>query len=488
MPHGYCYNWNSSLVYLHVISDSLIALSYFAIPFALIYFVRRRQDLPYQWIFLLFGVFIIACGSTHLMEIWNVWHADFWFSGLVKAFTAIASLITAGLLIRLVPAALKLPGREVLLWNEERFRRLVEGVKDYAIYMLDPDGLVVSWNPGAERIKGYTAREIIGKHFSSFYSSEDVELGAPARNLEAANREGTHESEGWRVRKDGSRFWASVLITALRDETGSLHGYTKITRDITERREAEEKIRVLTSNLAARADELESANKELEAFTYSVSHDLRAPLRAIDGFSKVLLEDCSSQLVGEGKRLLNVIISNVRKMSNLIDDLLAFSRLSRKELRPVRIDMGALLQEAFEEIRAQTQQQLPIRLAVDSLPPALGDRAMLRQVFVNLLSNGVKFSSKSPETIIQITGVKQDGFLVYSIRDNGVGFNPKYAHKLFGVFQRLHSVEEFEGTGVGLAIVKRIVQKHGGQVWADGSENAGATFHFSLPAEVTNES
>ena len=300
MPHGFCYLWNAKLVWLHVVSDSLIALAYLFIPITLVYFIRKRRDVPFNWMFVCFGLFILACGATHAMEVWTLWHADYWLSGAVKAFTALVSVPTAILLVRMIPQALALPSPEAmrreiearksaqeslheakaelemrvaertaeltkanqvlvlevaerarveeeLRRSEERFRLLVDTVRDYAIFMMDPDGDVTSWNSGAEHIEGFKADEIIGQHFSRFYPPEEAQRGRPQALLNVAVAEGRCEDEGWRVRKDGSRYWANVVITAVHDKRGHLVGFSKITRDLTERKRAEEERQTLVA-------------------------------------------------------------------------------------------------------------------------------------------------------------------------------------------------------------------------------------------------
>ncbi len=229
--------------------------------------------------------------------------------------------------------------QKALRESEERVRLMIESIRDYAIVMLDPNGQVVTWNKGAQRIKGYTADEIIGRHFSCFYPKEDAERGFPRKKLAEATAKGRIEDEGWRVRNDGRRFWANVIITSIREQSGKLLGFVKVTRDLTSRREAEEKIAQLNSDLNRRAAELETANKELEAFSYSVSHDLRAPLRHIDGFVKLLEKQAAETMDERGRRYLGIIANSARHMGNLIDDLLVFSRMSRTELH--RIKRGA---------------------------------------------------------------------------------------------------------------------------------------------------
>jgi len=240
----------------------------------------------------------------------------------------------------------------------------------------------------------------------------------------------------------------------------------------------------LHANLALRATQLEAANKELESFSYSVSHDLRAPLRAIDGFSKMLQNALKETLDAEGERLLAVIRDNTQKMGQLIDDLLAFSRMGSAPLTARRVDMRSLARDVFDEVQAGSGRERPVQLVLGELPPAWGDHALLRQVWINLLSNAVKYSGKREQPVVEVSGQASSSENVYSVKDNGAGFDMRYADKLFGVFQRLHSAEDFPGTGVGLANVQRVVQRHGGRVWAEGQVNGGATFSFSLPKEA----
>jgi len=236
----------------------------------------------------------------------------------------------------------------------------------------------------------------------------------------------------------------------------------------------------LERRIHERTAQLEAANRELEAFSYSVSHDLRAPLRAIDGYTRILLEDYQQLLDDEGKRICSVISEGAHKMSDLIDDLLTFSRLGRSALNPSNIDMEAMAGAVFQELTT-AQSRKRIDFQVDSLPPAVGDPALLRQVWVNLLSNSVKFSQKKKRAVIRVRGEKSENETVYSVQDNGVGFDMQYVDKLFGVFQRLHSVKDFEGNGVGLALVQRVILRHGGRAWAEGETGKGATFYFTLP-------
>ena len=504
----------------------------------------------------------------------------------------------------------------VLRESEERFRLLVEGVRDCAILMLDPDGRVASWNAGAESIKGYRAGEIIGRHFSCFYSAEDVARGAPAENLTVAASAGRYEVEGWRVRKDGSRFWANVLVTALRDEEGRLRGYAKLTRDVTARRQAEEalrqsaqrlrlhveqtplavvewdldlrvvrwnraaerifgytaaeaigrhasfivpqsarrnvdgmsqmllapeggyrsttenvhkdgrvllcawyhtplvdadgavigmasladdvtdrtraeaEIRALNAELERRVQErthqLEEANRELETFSYSVSHDLRAPLRHVQGYVGMLTRAAGGELSEESRRYLRTIADASREMGVLIDDLLSFSRMGRMELSLGSVNLDGLVRECVGGLET-TIRDRRIVWKIPPLPSVTGDRATLKLMVSNLLDNAVKYTRPRDPAEIEVgCGGSEHDQLIFFVRDNGVGFDPAYAHKLFGVFQRLHRADEFEGTGIGLANVRRIVSRHGGRTWADGTPDRGATFYFTLRADRSN--
>ncbi len=356
--------------------------------------------------------------------------------------------------------------------NEEPFRLFVSNVHDYAILILDTAGNVVSWNIGAERIKGYRAEEITGRHFSAFYTAEDIERGKPALALKTAEETGRAEDEGWRVRKDGSKFWANISITALRDGRGELHGYGKVTRDMTERKKHEEAMRVRTA-------QLEIANKELEAFCYSVSHDLRAPLRAIDGFSQAVLEDCGDQISSKGKQHLQRVRAASNRMGLLIDDLLNLSRITRAEMKLESVNISHMADEIARELRAE-QPDRKAQFVIAQDLRAECDPRLVQVALQNLIGNSWKFASKQEQTRIEIGRNNSNGSPSFYITDNGAGFDPAHAERLFGAFQRLHSVSEFPGTGIGLATVQRIINRHGGKIWAKAEVDHGATFYFTL--------
>lgn len=372
--------------------------------------------------------------------------------------------------------------KQNLIKSENLYRRMVDEVEDYAIILLDKTGNILTWNKGAQKIKGYKAEEIIGKNFKLFYTEEDQQKKHPENLLRIAVKKGKSIEEGWGRKKDGSLFWSNVTITALHDDDGNIIGFTKVTHDLTDRHETDNKIKELHKELADRKVKEQTAhliaiNEELEAFSYSISHDLRAPLRAIHSYSKILIEDYAEKLDKDAVDTINVILRNTVKMTELIDQLLAFSRLGRKALTIRKIDMNDLVQTVIDE---NPRERPGMQFKIDNLPPVMGDYILIKQVWTNLISNAIKYSRKKPMSEIEIGSFADKGFYIYYIKDNGVGFDMKYYNKLFGVFQRLHAQDEFEGIGVGLAFVKKIIKHHGGKVWAESKEGEGTTFFFKL--------
>lgn len=371
--------------------------------------------------------------------------------------------------------------------SEERFRTLVEGVNDYAIYMLDPEGRVTTWTSGAENIEGYSAAEVIGKSLATFFTPEDVRDDVPARLLKRAEMEGKSVNEGWRVRKDGSRFWSHGTITALRDENGKLYGFSKIAQDLTNIRKTQEQVRGLNEELEKRVRErtaeLEIALKELEAFSYSVSHDLRAPLRHIVGYAGLLQNEAGAKLDESSRQHLQTIAASAKSLGELIDALLSFSRMGRAEFHRQSVDLTSAVEKARQELSEDAVGR-QVDWKIGPLPTVQGDPIMLRQVVVNLLSNALKYTRKRERAEIEIGATDTAEEITVFVRDNGVGFDMEFAGKLFGVFQRLHPASEFEGIGIGLANVSRIIRRHDGHVRAEGTVDGGATFYFSLPKQT----
>jgi PAS domain S-box-containing protein len=657
MPHGHCYLWQPSLVWLHVLSDSLIALAYFSIPITLVYFIRKRKDLPFNWIFVCFGVFILACGATHAMEVWTLWHATYWLSGGIKALTALVSVPTAILLVRLIPQALALPSPEALRReiierkhaeeelqtaknelelrveertaelqaaneellaeivrrieteeqlrrSEERFRLLVESVKDYAIFGLDPAGQVISWNAGAKHIEGYEAAEVTGQHFSLFYPQEDLDLGKPQMELQVAAAEGRVEENGWRVCKGGSRFWANVVITAMRDPQGQLVGFSKIIRDLTESkcaeealRESEEQLRLaqnasgsgvwdwnprtdlatwseqhsrifgvepgdrnhtwatfldgvhfedrsriqsavlealrpdgaleveyriqrpdgevrwvtskgrthcdtagrpirmigLTQDVTERK-RLEQALLQMQTelahlsrvltmgeLTSSIAHEVNQPLAAVvanaDACRRWLdaqppnidkARECAAWIVNEGNRASEVV-QRIRALS--------------KKTSPHRdkLDINELVREVIGLVGtalAKNHVSLDTDLPTD-LPVVFGDRVQVQQVILNLITNGIDAMSSitGRRELLLSTKATGENELLISVRDCGTGLAPELASHVFQPFFTTKPM----GMGLGLSISRRIIEGHGGRLWASPNPLHGVTFQFTLP-------
>jgi PAS domain S-box-containing protein len=777
MPHGYCYLWNSQLVWLNVLSDSLIALSYFTIPFGLLWFVRKRQDFPFRSVLKLFGVFIVACGATHLMEVWNLWHSEYWLAGAIKAVTDVASMATAAALAFVLPKAVALPGvgawnaanaelrreiqerqeleanlrkneatfreqsellelihdaifvrnlkNEIVFWNraaerlygwskieaegrtthfllatqfpydlslieaavlktgywegelrhrtrdgrevvvssrwalrtgengepigvlesnrdltklkaeERRFENLLEAAPD-AIVIVNGAGLIQIVNAQTEKLFGYSRDELIGmpveilvpqaihsKHATNreAYSqhpqpramgvgldlrgrrkdgqefpveislspletpsgtlisssirdvtdrrrleqdlrdaNEFLEQRVAARTYELATanselintqellrmahkvaRIGTFDldkqtntafwspemedvyglnpgqfdqrHESWRAlilpddlaqadllsvkaqtdgrplhvefrirRPDGQIRWIASRAKFMCDSTGKLVRIVGVNLDITEQKNQQEEISALNASLeqrvAERTAELVRSNNELESFSYSVSHDLRTPLRHIDGFARILNEEFAGELPEEGRHFLDRILKATTHMGHLIDDLLNLARIGRKEIARQDVRMSDLVKQSLTDLRIDAQRAIEWR--IETLPALNCDPGLIKLVFANLLSNAAKFTQNHASAVIEVGSSLTAGEITLFVRDNGVGFDPQYADKLFGVFQRLHKQEEFPGTGIGLATVQRIVHRHGGRIWAESAPDRGATFYFTL--------
>jgi len=616
LPHGFCFLWNPGLLWLNVISDSLIALTYFLIPIALIRILRKRDAFRFNAVVACFAGFIILCGVTHVMEVVTLWHPVYWVSGSLKACTAAISILALVLLIRVTSDLLAVPteladrrfrelidyapdailqadpqgvivianrtaetmfgytreqligskvdlllpeanrgahrghrehfqrsgasrpmgkgmgvlharrkdgslfpvevglspvnieGRvhvtamirdvtdrkaaeQLLRRNEDTMRLLVDGVKDYAILMLDPAGHITTWNAGAERIKGYTAEEIIGKHFSLFYPPEDVAAGRPIRELEIATREGRFEEEGWRVRKDGTRFLANAVVTALLDDAGRLLGFGKVMRDVTEKRAAEE-------HLLQMAIELERSNaldqfrqKEMvikENFLSHVSHELRSPLTSIYSFSTLILDGLAGEVTPQQQEYLQIIMRNVDQLLSMIEDLLedTLVREARLKVHPQSASVAEAIEYAVDTLRG-TSEHKGVALSFSSspdLPPAYADPMRLRQILTILLDNATKFTPQGGAVAARASVSEVfPGFLLVEVSDTGRGIDPE-ATEL--IFERLYQATDpgeagRRGLGLGLHIARGLVLRQRGTIWVSSELGNGSRFSFTLP-------
>jgi len=630
MPHGGCYLWTTSLILLHTISDGAIFLSYYSIPFILLYFVRQRRDLKFKWVFVLFAAFVLACGTTHLMEIWNVWHANYWLSGFAKAITALVSVATTILLVKLMPQALALPSAEdlrkardeleirvqertaelVAMTNTlqaeiaerkrvaEDLRRLAAIVEcsDDAIISKDLDGLITSWNTGAEKIFGYAAVEIVGHSVNELippeHQDDEEEILSRVRRGESAQH-----YETVRVKKDGGLIDVSITVSPVKDASGMIVGSSKVARDITERKRAAAALTAsevryrrlfeaardgilildaqtgmvvevnpfliemlgysrevflgrkiwelgffkdLVANLAnfeemqlkeylryenlpleasdgrrievefvsnvylvnhqkviqcnirditerKRAEEkikatmadLERSNKELEHFAYVASHDLQEPLRMVASYTQLLAQQYASQLDDKAGKYIHYAVDGAVRMQALINDLLTYSRVGRRGKPFELADAHAILGEAIRNLAVTIEENHAVVTNAD-LPTVWADASQLVLVFQNLLANAIKF--RRPELPhVHVSAREDGGKWLFAVQDNGIGIEARYAERVFIIFQRLHTKEEYPGTGIGLAVCQRIVERHGGRIWFESVPGKGTTFFFTIP-------
>jgi PAS domain S-box-containing protein len=353
-----------------------------------------------------------------------------------------------------------------------------------SIFVRDMDNVIVYWNRGAQELYGFTAEEAIGKRSNELLRTI---FPTPVDDIRTELLEaGRWDGELRRTKADGTEVVVASRWSLRRSEQNQPSAILETNNDITDRKRREDEIRGLNQQLASRSTELEGKNKELEAFAYSISHDLRAPLRHMSGYAELLQKKASAALDEKGQRYLLMIRESAKRMGDLIDDLLAFSRIGRTETQKSLVNLEQLVREALTEVRQEADGR-NIVWNIGALPDFYGDRSMLRLVFVNLLSNAVKFTRTRAEAKIEIgCGEAGGDEVVVFVRDNGVGFDMKYVNKLFGVFQRLHATQTFEGTGIGLATVQRIVQRHGGKVWAEGLVDEGATFYISAPNYISD--
>jgi PAS domain S-box-containing protein len=761
MPHGYCYMWDPRIVWLHVITDALIGLSYYAIPVILVYFVRKQRNLPFNWIFWMFAGFILACGTTHLMEIWNIWHGDYVLAGVIKAATAALSLLTAAMLIGLTPKALALPALQTLnreheaavkdlseqkfaldqhaivattdvqgtityvnekfcaiskysreeligqnhrilnsghhpkeffqqmyhtiasgkVWHAEIKNRAKDGsvywvdttivpfmssegkprqyvairaditnrkraeedvadqkfaldqhaivaitnvqgmitnvndkfcaisqysrdeligqnhrilnsghhpkeffqqmyrtiangkvwhaeirnrAKDGSIYWVDTtivpfvdaegkprqyvairaditerkraeevrerlaavvessedaiisenmDGTITAWNSGAEKLFGYSPAEAVGKPMLMLEPSERKNQALDMLTR-LGRGERVEEIDTVRVRKDGRRIDISARIFPIKDSSGAIIGASKIARDITQRKRADEEIQRLNNEMESRNKELEAqtvelqkardglevrvnertdelastnqvleqSNIELQQFAYVASHDLQSPLRSISGFVQLLKMDYEEQLDDQARDYIRRTVQSIAQMQTLIRDLLSYSRVDARSRPFVPVPLGdvfhgsvSLLESSIRDAGGQ--------VTCDELPVVLGDSSQLAQLMQNLISNGLTYHGTEPPHVHVSAepGITKNEWIV-SVQDNGIGIDPKYFGRIFEIFKRLHDQKEYPGTGIGLAVCRRVVERHGGAIWVESETGHGSNFRFSIPA------
>lgn len=487
-----CGTWSAADGWIYIISDLIIFAAYLSIPIMLFIYLWKRNLGFFKPLTFAFGVFILSCGVTHLIDAIIFWEPIYRFSGFVRAITAVVSVATVGLMIKSVPTALtfKSPATlqkevDLAVAESKELNSILQesfSIAKIGTWKLDLQTNQVSWSDSLYDIYEIPPGTLIDleKSLDMYPGQEKLIEDAIAKAI--ANRS-NYDLELLVTKPNGKQLWTKAIgITEVeRGEVVSIRGYVM---DIDaskqleiERKKSHEK---LEEEVNARTRELKAVNQELESFSYYISHDLRAPLRAINGFSEALLEDYKPKLDEEASRYLDRISYNSRKMGELIDDILAFSRMNRKETNFKNVNLAQVVSDLINNLFVESKSIIQVR----NLPEIHGDKEMINQVFANLLSNAVKYSSKEESPSVEIIGEEFDDSYLIKVVDNGVGFNMQYADKLFMVFQRLHSDEEFEGTGVGLALCFKIMSMHSGEIWAQSEEGKGATFFLKFKKQM----
>jgi PAS domain S-box-containing protein len=378
---------------------------------------------------------------------------------------------------------------EHLRQSEERYHKMISEVQDYAIILLSKEGIIQNWNEGASYIKGYSADEIVGKSFKVFYPREDAEKGLPEELLSTAAMYGKVVHEGWRVKKDGTKFWGSVVISALHDDANNIIGFSKVTRDLTERKKAEESLKASAEELERKNRELERANEELSSFAFIASHDLKEPLRKVRTFASRLTDENLSK---QGQDYMTRIQDGARRMQVLIDDLLSFSQISNGMAEAKAVNLNDVVRSVKEDLEVTIGEKNAL-ISSAELPTIKGLYFQFHQMFLNLLSNSLKFSKVDGQPVITIDykiSQKEDlpiqldhkkSYHHITVTDNGIGFAQENATKIFNAFQRLHTRADYSGSGLGLSIVKKVVENLKGLALAEGQQGIGAAFHIYIP-------
>ena len=372
---------------------------------------------------------------------------------------------------------------EALRESEERLRLMWENVKDFAIFTFDWDGRITHWNPGAESMFGYPAEQVLGQDVAMLYSIEDRAAGLPSKEREVALREGLQLSEHWCIAKDGRKIFVTEAVRRMEDSNGRVRGFTMAARDITQRKKLEDELRDARDHLerlvSERTAQLQSTVSQLEAFSYSLSHDLRAPLRAMRGYSEVLSARFGQQLDPEARRLVSEIMAGAKRLDQLIQDVLAFGRIGREDIGLGAVDLEPLLRRIVNQDARLQSPEAEVSI-VTPMPKVLGSEALLQQVFSNLLDNAIKFVPAGVRPTVRVYSETHGNVVRVWLEDNGIGIPKELQHRIFGLFQRLHSQDEYPGTGLGLAIVRKAIERMGGQAGVESEPGRGSRFWLEL--------
>jgi PAS domain S-box-containing protein len=504
MSHGHCFFWQPSLVWLHVVSDSLIAASYFSIPFTLYYFIRQRPDVKLRGVILMFAGFILACGTTHLLSVWDIWHSAYRLEGLLKAITATLSVATAFVAMRLGPAVVKVASPEQLEevnrklreeiaardQAEEKLRKIVEAellaskgiVQSFfeaapqGIIGVSPAGLISMVNRRTEEMFDYSRSELLGEplevllperfranhigHRNSYFAEPRVRpMGA---GMDLAGR-----------CKNGREFPIEIGLSHVKTPEGML-AFGLIT-DISERKRAEEELQRAN-------EELRRSNVEIEQFAHIASHDLQEPLRMVTNYLQLIERRYANRLDDNGREFIAFAVDGAKRMKALIRDLLELSRAGTYTANFRQVEASSVLEHALENLKAAIEES-GAQITTDPLPTIVCDPVLLTQVFQNLIGNAIKFQ-RDGSPCIHISANLQDRGCVFSIQDNGIGIESQHIDRIFRIFERLHTTDQYSGSGIGLAITRKIVERHGGKIWVDSKPGSGSTFYFSAFAEM----
>jgi PAS domain S-box-containing protein len=489
MPRGHCYFWQPEMVWLHAISDGLIGLSYYSIPITLFYIARKRNDLQFRRMFLLFAASIFACGTTHFLQIHTLWQTAYGIEGLVKLATGVLSAVTAVLLVQMIPTAAKLPSRTALAAEiaqrrraEEKFRGLLEAAPD-AMVIVNERGEIELVNSQAEAMFGYARTEMLGQSINRIIPERFHDRHAGHLNAYLGDPQPRPMGRGLDLqarRKDGREFPVEISLSPLLSEEGLL--VTAAIRDLTERKRVEVEIRRLNADLERRVQErtaeLERSNQDLQQFAYVASHDLQEPLRTVASYAQLLKKRYGAKLDEDAAEFIDYAVDGVERMQALISDLLSYSRVSSGDPTRTPTNLNEALDAALENLRVAVDES-GARITRDSLPQLAADPVQATLLFQNLVGNAIKYRREEPPHIHVSARWDSDGW-IFEVRDNGIGIDPKQAQHIFGVFRRLHG-REYPGTGIGLAVCQRIVERHGGRIWVESEPGRGSRFMFFIP-------
>jgi PAS domain S-box-containing protein len=511
-PHGVCLLWEPALIWLHVLSDGVIALSYFSIPIALGYLVARRTDLTFGWMIWLFGSFILACGTTHLFGIWTIWHPNYGAEGVVKAATATVSVFTAMALWPLLPKLLALPSHHQLVSlvgelsretqeraravdslreSENRYRLIVDGVSDYAIYMLDPQGIITNWNAGAERMKGYRADEVVGRHFSMFFTEADRARGEPERVLATARRERKYEAELEQLRKDGTRFWGDLTADPLWGPDGTLIGFCEITRDITQQRAAAKALEETRSALA-QAQKMQAVGH----LTGGVAHDFNNLLTAVTGSLSLVLGG-HVPFNETARPTLEAAMRAAQHGAALTHSLLAFAR--QQTLAPEVADINRLVAGMSGILRRTLGEPIDMETVLaEDLWRTFIDSHWLESAILNLAINGRDAMPNGGKLTIETANIQLDAayaarnievaagdYVLVAVTDSGTGMSAETLAQAFEPF--FTTKAQGKGSGLGLSQVYGFVKQSGGDIKVYSELGVGTTVKLYLPRHLGSE-